>query len=500
MRTTNGTPVSPRRAARTVTVSAIAALAVAAGYLVATSPGNKAAAGTSIRRRATELHFVASAGSVEAPPSAPSSKSSSAVVSHTQTASATQKAVAAQMADATLAATPSQAATVAKTVAALPPAPPGTVASWNAVYQSMYQALLATGVPQSQSGGTGQLPDPTSFDQLTASLSTVQKAELYAVLSSNPNWKSLAATYNQLAASAAAHPLRASSNASTATQSSSASGSHPTFVYHSLLPSSFPPSPVIPTGSFQPPPAPYVPTSPVGPATGIVGCPSPAPGANYGQAAIYGATIAYDVVFSAANFAPTEFDLEVSPPPVGVDLVLPNPVRIVLAVVAGAAQLTEDALAFDEASWTNCTVGNWLTYLGNVDNTTLNTYMLMKQMESTLASLETNVNTLHGQVENVQQSIDDLLTLDIEQALAAPAGSPPDAAYELPASEGGNLNSTPVGVQSVVTATLAAAKKAGLPVNQAATRYLAIANSALDRGFYAAAYADYAYAYAQAAQ
>ena len=487
---------------RTVAVSVVAALAVGGAYFLEVSPPGHSTAQSPAAKAVATQTLIATAGTAQV-----ASTASGSVAPATRTAktagtgtgsgaSAPQPTGATGTTGSATSSASADSASVAKIVASLPPAPAGTVTALDGLYQSMYKALLATGVPETQAGGTGELPAPASFDQLTTPLSSTQKAELYALLSGYPAWKSLTATYDSLAGQAAARPLTASNEVSQAAQTAT----KPQFVYHSVLPGSFPPQPVIPSGTFQPPPAPYVPTSPVGPASGITSCPSPAPGADYGQAGIYGATIAYDLLFSAANFAPTEDDIEVSPPPVGVDIVIPNPVRIVLAVLAGAAQITEDALAYQELAWTNCTTNNWLTYLGNVDNTTLNSYGLLKQMESTLDSLETNVNTLHGQVQNVQQTIDDLLTLGIEQALAAPPGSPPDAAYELPASEGGNLNSTPVGVQSVVTDVLASAKQAGLPVNQAATRYLAIANSALARGFYAAAYSDYAYAYQQAAQ
>ena len=87
----------------------------------------------------------------------------------------------------------------------------------------------------------------------------------------------------------------------------------------------------------------------------------------------------------------------------------------------------------------------------------------------------------------------------IEQALTAPATSPPNAAYELPASLGGNLDSTPIGVQEVVTKALSVATQAGLPVNPAAPQDLSAANAALAAGNDAGAYADYAAAYREAA-
>jgi len=66
--------------------------------------------------------------------------------------------------------------------------------------------------------------------------------------------------------------------------------------------------------------------------------------------------------------------------------------------------------------------------------------------------------------------------------------SPPNIAYELPTSVGGNLNSTPIGVQEIVTNALSEAQAAGRPINSAATRDVALANAAHAAKNYANAY------------
>lgn len=399
--------------------------------------------------------------------------------------------------------------------AALPPAPRGTIAHLDGLYAEIYRTLQATGVPQTQPGGTGGLPAPAAYDRLTASLTGHQRAVLYAATRHAVRWSTLAATYHHLASVAAANAVtgatggsaaalrRAPSTAGTAssTTTNAATGSGTVAGTAHILGSgvaTFPPTP--PSGSFPLAPSPYTPTSPVGPATGIVGCPSPAPGADYGDAGIYGATIASDILGDAASYAPSSFTIEVTDFPVSIDVVTPNPVRVILAVATAAAQTAEAALQFEQAAWSNCTSANWGTYLANADNTTVNTYNLLLQLQATLGHVERSVTTLHGQVQTLQQTADAQLALGIEQALAAGPGTPPNAAYELPATLGGNLDSTPVGVQSVVTNAIAAAKQVGLPVNQAATRYLAMANAALSSGGYATAYTDYVNAYQQAAQ
>lgn len=385
----------------------------------------------------------------------------------------------------------------------LPTAPPGTVAHLDALYAEIYQTVQATGVPQTQIGGDGGLPAPASYDRLTASLTSRQRSELYVSTRSHVRWASMTATFEQLASLAAAHPLNAATGSATAattgTAAATAAASARWASAHLLGASAtFPPTP--PSGPFAAAPAPYQASPPVAPASGIVACPSGAPGADYGEAGIFAANEVAELLNDAANWWPNDQDIEVASVPVSVDVVIPNPVRIILAVAALAAQTAQAALEFVQTANANCVAANWVTYLSNVDSTTINTYDLLVQLQSTVDNLQSSVDTLSGQVQTVQQTADEQLQIGIEQALTAGPGTPPNAAYELPASEGGNLNSTPVGVQSVVTGDIAAAKQAGLPVNQAATRYLAMANAALDQGNWSLAYADYVTAYQQAAQ
>jgi len=386
----------------------------------------------------------------------------------------------------------------------LPAAPPGTVAHLDALYTEIYQTVQATGVPQTQTGGDGGLPTPAAYDRLTASLTSRQRSELYVSTRSHVRLASMTATFEQLASRAAAHPLNAATGSATrattgADGAATAAASVRRARAHLLGASAtFPPTP--PSGPFAAAPAPYQASPPVTPATGILACPSGAPGADYGEAGIFAAGEVAELLYDAAVWWPNDQVIEVTSIPVSIDAVIPNPVRVVLSVAALAAQTAYDALEFVQTANANCVAGNWITYLSNVDSTTINTYNLLVQLQSTVDNLQSSVDTLSGQVQTVQQTADEQLQIGIEQALTAGPGTPPNAAYELPASEGGNLNSTPVGVQSVVTGDIAAAKQAGLPVNQAATRYLAIANAALDQGNWSLAYTDYVTAYQQAAQ
>jgi hypothetical protein len=109
------------------------------------------------------------------------------------------------------------------------------------------------------------------------------------------------------------------------------------------------------------------------------------------------------------------------------------------------------------------------------------------------------LETIHEQIKVVQQSVDEQLTIDIEQALSAGTSSgatpPVNIEFLLPTADGGNLNSTPVGVQEVVTSAVSQARSAGLVVNAMVTRELAAANDALSADQYRTAYADYQAAY-----
>jgi hypothetical protein len=148
----------------------------------------------------------------------------------------------------------------------------------------------------------------------------------------------------------------------------------------------------------------------------------------------------------------------------------------------------------------DCDTANRDGFLANIDNTTVNVYDLLTLVQQTVDDTENSVDTIAQQVGVLQQTADEQLVLGIEQALTAPLGSVPNVAYELPASLGGYLDSTPIGVQQVVTTDVHQALAAGLPVNAAATQFLAMAGAALAAGNDTLAYADFQNAYQQAAQ
>jgi hypothetical protein len=89
------------------------------------------------------------------------------------------------------------------------------------------------------------------------------------------------------------------------------------------------------------------------------------------------------------------------------------------------------------------------------------------------------LNTLQSESSMTQQQYDNLLRLQIEQALAGYGPVVPEAKFMLPVSQGGFLNATPVGVQEVVTTDLQAMLSIGAKVKPAAATDLAAGNAAL---------------------
>jgi hypothetical protein len=105
------------------------------------------------------------------------------------------------------------------------------------------------------------------------------------------------------------------------------------------------------------------------------------------------------------------------------------------------------------------------------------------------------LNTLNAEAATAQGQYNQLLRLQIEQALAGFGPVVPEVKFMLPVGQGGFLNSTPVSVQSVVTADLASMQAIKAPIKPAAVIDLSAANTALTAGQYTTAFTAYAYAY-----
>jgi hypothetical protein len=116
------------------------------------------------------------------------------------------------------------------------------------------------------------------------------------------------------------------------------------------------------------------------------------------------------------------------------------------------------------------------------------TTLVTQDNQQIMNTLQANFNTQQGQHKSD-------LKVSIEEALAKWGNSVPPVQYILPVSQGGFLNSTPVGVQEVVTDDLAALAADGVKASPAALTDLKNANAALAAGQYVAAYGDYASCY-----
>jgi hypothetical protein len=245
-----------------------------------------------------------------------------------------------------------------------------------------------------------------------------------------------------------------------------------------------------PLGNFPAPPPAFQPSSPVS----VV---SPITCASNGNPYPYyvASDTAIFVADTVANAAEAAYSIIPMLAPVFVSESFADPAKIIAAAIAGVADLAAGALEDAQQSAEDCDLVNQTSYSDNADNSSVNGFALEQQNEQTIGAIESSVNTIHDQIHVVAQSLSDELTSEIQQALALPGTAPADVYYELPTSAGGNLDSTPVGVQAVVTNAYNAAKQAGLPVNATATSDLAAANQALAAHNYKTAWKDYQAAY-----
>ena len=128
---------------------------------------------------------------------------------------------------------------------------------------------------------------------------------------------------------------------------------------------------------------------------------------------------------------------------------------------------------------------------------------ILSQTDSSAESLAILIGQDNQQVLNALQSNFTTqqseyyanLTLEIEHALAQYGPTVAEVQLVLPASQGGYLNSTPVGVKEVVTNDLNAFAALGGKITPNADSYLNEANAALAAGDYITAYQDYADCY-----
>ncbi len=456
---------------------------------------------------------VAVAGPTAGLPGAKASSGSAAVPGRTASAAPGHGVASGRRATAHTASARKPSASVAASV------PAGFASQVDGVYGGLAQTIgiLDTRDP-AQLAGTGQLPSAAQFSKDVAGLTSTELAVLVRAVHRTSRWAAVVADVRRLAATVTGAASTGSSTSGSSTSSASgssaggspsgavlpaversgAAGSGQSLVAHAVsgttASGAFPPPD--PVGSFPAPPAAYVPSSPVGAYT-PTSCPPGAPGGPSvapGDSAIFAAQLTTDVAANVAQDVPSTITVIIA----GEGTSIPDPAKYIAEAIQLAGVITLDTLNYVQAVASDCDTANRDGFLANIDNTTVNVYDLLTLVQGTLDHVETSINTISQQLGVLQQTMDAQLTLAIEQALSAPMSATANLAFELPASVGGNLDSTPIGVQEVVHGAVQARLAAGAPVNAAAEQFLALADAALSAGNDKAAYADYHQAYLQA--
>ncbi len=231
-------------------------------------------------------------------------------------------------------------------------------------------------------------------------------------------------------------------------------------------------------------------------------CPASAPGGNDGDDGIFAATLAVDIATVAAAVVPQSLVLGAYVLGEGATFTIPDPVNIVTQVLIGIGQIARDTLIWLHAINADCTGGaaeeqvgiifdNVNSLIGLVDSRTT----AIDNEEQLLYALVDSRNTLIlDKIAAIQASLNLELKITIENdLLQGTSGAVAD--LEVPASDGGYLDATPIGVQQLVTAALQSEQAAGQAVNPAAPEDLAAANADLTAQQYKAAFNLYGQTY-----
>ncbi|HVB93143.1 MAG TPA: hypothetical protein VND67_02410 [Acidimicrobiales bacterium] len=362
------------------------------------------------------------------------------------------------------------------------PAPPGFRQQVVEVYANAVQ--VADSVDSNGAGGSvlaiSPMPPTGEFDRALATLTPDQLSELYdAFLKVHGGFSSFADALGHSAVAALAPPsttVALPSTLSVPGLTAHASGSGNTF-----------------------PPATTETTDPAGNAAN---CPASAPGGNDGDDGIYAATLAVDIATVAAAVVPQSLVLGAYVLGEGATFTIPDPVNIVVQVLIGAGQIVRDTLIWLHQINGDCTAiaqeeqvnvifdnVNSLTTLVDSRTTGIN------NEEQLLYALVDSRNTLIlNKIAAIQASLNLELKITIENdLLQGTSGAVAD--LEVPTSDGGYLNATPIGVQELVTAALGEEQTAGQAVNPAAPQDLASANADLAAQNYKAAFTLYGQTY-----
>lgn len=132
------------------------------------------------------------------------------------------------------------------------------------------------------------------------------------------------------------------------------------------------------------------------------------------------------------------------------------------------------------------------------DNTSIALVALDQQIQTLEGQvnqlLDTRTQTVVTQLNTAQASLDKAQKQAIEESLQGGGGTA-IASYELPASLGGYLDSSPIGVKAIVTEAFTSLQQANQSINPTATKSLNQGNDALAAGQYKQAFFYYQAAY-----
>jgi hypothetical protein len=362
------------------------------------------------------------------------------------------------------------------------PAPPGFRQQVVAAYANAAQ--VADSVDSNGSGGSAlavsPMPSPTQFDQALATLTPDQFSELYdAFLKVPGGFSGFAAELGQSGAKA---PVpQPTSTARPGTFSVPGLSAHASGTGNTFTPAT---------------------TETTDPAGNAANCPASAPGGNDGDDGIYAATLAVDIATVAAAVVPQSLVLGAYVLGEGATFTIPDPVNIIVQVLIGAGQIVRDTLIWLHQINADCTGGAQEEQVNNIfDNVNSLVTLIdsrttgINNEEQLLYALVDSRNTLIlNKIAAIQASLNLELKITIENdLLQGTSGAVAD--LEVPTSDGGYLNATPIGVQELVTAALGEEQTAGQAVNPAAPEDLASANAALAAQNYKAAFALYGQTY-----
>lgn len=340
------------------------------------------------------------------------------------------------------------------------------------------------------------LAQPLSVDAFAAKVAAIEErslAELYDATRRTGAWAQAAGTYRSIAEQVGPVPARPAAASAPPVADKKAAAPSSALASESGAPAAGPAGPAREVTAIPPPPPSFVAQPPVE-ATETLTCAELPPGPQVGNYSIWLARVAETAFEAAAENVDIEFTVPV-PPLFVVVLVVPNPLTIALRALHLAAQLTVLTLTYLRDRYWDCGGTDLLAAGPAMENTAIQTYGLLSQANGTLNTVNEGLIVVSDQVQFVTTSAEQILKLRIQQALALPASNTANVAYLLPASEGGYLDASPVGVKSVVTDMLAAARAARLPVRAAVTIYVAQANLALNMKNYAGAYRYFQQAY-----